>query len=539
MFKLIVLYPFLFIVYIVLIPLVNNLDQVAPAQTVRPLVLLLVLSGAILALLAWLLHDRHYAGYLTFLLLAFQFLFGHQWRLIQDEFVLTVQAKQILLGIWAVLLIVLALPRVWKRMGGGEHITPLLNLLFGAAILIQILFALPGALRDGTRLVSANADIQLPGGEDKLQLDCSQRPDIYYIVLDAYGRSDKLADYYGVDNTAFLQSLREKGFFVADRAYTNYIQTIFSLASSLNMEYIEPNPPQVSGADYFGRLIAMNKLARLLQEYDYQTIAFESGFFFSDHLAVDLFIRSESPLTEFENLLIADTPISMLLDVLSWMKQEHGYQAHGERVLFAFKQLGALAKDSGPKFVFAHILSPHPPFIFDAQGQRIEPSRSYSISDGDDYRGSWPEYQQGYAGQVQFVNSLLETTIDQILSDSANPPVIVIQGDHGPGSHLDWHSPAKTCLAERTPILNALYLPGDSSDQPYPEISPVNSFRLILNRYFGAGLELLPDETYFTSGHLDRQVIDITSQRDSTANCPPIITEPGRPASPQGLTKNN
>jgi hypothetical protein len=113
----------------------------------------------------------------------------------------------------------------------------------------------------------------------------------------------------------------------------------------------------------------------------------------------------------------------------------------------------------------------------------------------------------------------MEQTINAILSRSASPPVIIIQGDHGPGSRLNWTSPEGSCLWERTSILNAYYLPGAGKEQLYPSITPVNSFRVILNAYFGAQLEQLPDRTYFTSHKLENQVIDITSERSSLLNC--------------------
>jgi hypothetical protein len=376
MLKKIILYPFLFVLDIILIPLSVNLDQIDPSQVVRPLVVLLALSGAILVILALILRDWQYAGYLTFLILAFQFLFGHLWRSIQDQILSQSPTRLVLLGIWGVLLVLIGMPRVWKRLGGGGRVTPILNLLLGAVILSQVLFTLPEILRETARLVSASASTQPPGQPSNLQLDCSQRPDIYYVILDAYGRSDVLGDYYGVDNSAFLQSLRDMGFFVADRAHTNYIQTIFSVAAALNMEHIEPNPPQVSGQEYFTRLIAENELFHSLKECGYQTIAFESGFYFTDQPVVDVYLTRGSRLTEFENLLLADTPVGLLADRLGWMKQAQGYQAHRERVLFTFEQLGKLAGKPGPKFVFAHVLSPHPPFVFNAQGQPVEPPRS-------------------------------------------------------------------------------------------------------------------------------------------------------------------
>jgi hypothetical protein len=63
--------------------------------------------------------------------------------------------------------------------------------------------------------------------------------------------------------------------------------------------------------------------------------------------------------------------------------------------------------------------------------------------------------------------------------------VIIIQGDH-----------ALAGAKDRFGILNAYYLPGINKDILYPTISPVNSFRIVFNQYFGAKLPLLPDRSY-------------------------------------------
>ena len=91
----------------------------------------------------------------------------------------------------------------------------------------------------------------------------------------------------------------------------------------------------------------------------------------------------------------------------------------------------------GPKLVFAHIVSPHPPFVFDENGQALEPSSPYSMNDGDDYKGTLEEYRAGYPGQVRFVNRQLQQVVDALLAQSEAPPLIIIQGDHGPGMSLD------------------------------------------------------------------------------------------------------
>jgi hypothetical protein len=78
--------------------------------------------------------------------------------------------------------------------------------------------------------------------------------------------------------------------------------------------------------------------------------------------------------------------------------------------------------------------------------------------------------------------------VDTILAESEVPPVIIIQGDHGP-----WLQPTD----KRMRILAALYLPGHE-EQLYPTITPVNFFRVVFNSYFGGDYELLEDVSYFS-----------------------------------------
>lgn len=104
-------------------------------------------------------------------------------------------------------------------------------------------------------------------------------------------------------------------------------------------------------------------------------------------------------------------------------------------------------------------------------------------------------------------------TIDRILSNSTTSPIIIIQGDHGPGSRLNWQNAGKSDLTERFSILNAYYLPGINSAELPPTISPVNSFRVVLDSYFGADLPLLPNLSFFTARTRPYLFIDVTQYR--------------------------
>jgi hypothetical protein len=519
--KRLAVYPFLFALYVILDPLANNLGQLDPSQVIRPLGVLLLVTAACLLLFAALFKDWQYAAYLVFLLLAAFFIFGHVNRLTMD--ILPTQNKDkgelVFLGVWLLLFVILGIKKVWSHLNGRAWMLPFFNLVFALALIRPSYIVLTRLLLvpDQTRTASAQ---DLPNTGDAT-LDCSSSPDIYYIVLDAYARDDVLAELYKLDNRPFLDYLRDKGFYVANESHSNYTQTVFSIPASLSYNYIDPPRKGVNGAEYFSNLLEYNRLMTALEDCNYMTIAIESGFFFTAQPAVDLYFSDENVLNNFENLLLADSPWEVVGDQMNLDSTEHSYNAHRQRVLYSFRQLENLYEMPGPKMVFAHIIAPHPPFIFDARGRSITPARGYSLNDGDEFRGTWEEYRDGYAAQAQFVNQKLEQVIDAILANSPSPPVIIIQGDHGPGGHLDWDSPANSCLWERTSILNAYYLPGDGKNKLYPSISPVNSFRIVLNTYFGAELPLLPDRTYFTSHRLEGQAIDITEKRSSRQNCTP------------------
>jgi hypothetical protein len=77
--------------------------------------------------------------------------------------------------------------------------------------------------------------------------------------------------------------------------------------------------------------------------------------------------------------------------------------------------------------------------------------------------------------------------VKSLLAKSTIPPIIIIQGDHG-------YSTNDEVLPR---ILNAYYLPGNGAEKLYPSITPVNTFRLILNTYFGGNYPMLPDHSYW------------------------------------------
>jgi hypothetical protein len=155
-----------------------------------------------------------------------------------------------------------------------------------------------------------------------------------------------------------------------------------------------------------------------------------------------------------------------------------------ERTQFILDKMDDLAHMPGPKFVFIHIIPPHPPFVYAPDGSFTDPG----IFLNENQRYTYESYTLGYRNQVEYITVQVETAVRTLLTESSQPPIIILQGDHGP-----WLQSGNRKFF----ILNAYHLPGHN-DLLYPTISPVNTFRLIFNAYFGAHYDLLPDTSYYS-----------------------------------------
>lgn len=240
-------------------------------------------------------------------------------------------------------------------------------------------------------------------------------------------------------------------------------------------------------------MLKQSRVRHWLEAMGYKTVAFDTTYDWSRLSDADIYLRLGSDaeilqgLTPFETMLIKSTAGLILVDsqsrLLSTQFEQinfpYSYFMSSQR--FILDQLPTIPSYPGPKFVFAHIIIPHPPFIFTPDGSLMEDSRYY---DGENAMPADASYiDRGYTNQVQFIDQKIVEIAQTIIAQSQVPPIIIIQGDHG------WRDD------NRYEILNAYYLPGISSQASslYENISPINSFRVVFNAYFSASLPLLED----------------------------------------------
>jgi len=494
------IHPFLFALYPILFLYSQNVYQVSYSEILLPLAITLGFSLLLVLLFRSIFRNGEKAAIIVSMFLVLFFSYGHVYALITDWYVI----KHIYILIaWGTLYTcgVYLTIRTHREL---HNFTSTLNVV--ALSLCVVSFFNIGVHEFKTRVprdyYKSTEDKSIK--ETILGNDETLR-DIYYIILDGYASSSTLKEIYGYDNHKFSDYLTEKGFYVASESRSNYPLTFQSLSSSLNMKYVN-DLTDVVGINSVDRtipyqLIEHNEVIRFLKSKGYMFINFGSGWGATDRNSNADLDWHCSRWTEFLMIFIQTTMLNPL--------ERYAQDARG-RVLCTFSELAKVNRIEGPKFVFAHIISPHPPFLFDANGDPV-PKADLEMS------GYVWAQKENYLNQLIFVNEKVKMMVDEILTNSDVPPIIILQADHGSASTFPdtadisgWDFPTEIMLKERMRIFNAYYLPSGGDHLLYESITPVNTFRLIFNHYFTMSYEILSDRSYYSTYRRPYEFIDVT-----------------------------
>ncbi len=503
--------PFLFVLASLLQLGYVSSHVVSPDQILRPLIVLWLLVALLIWPAYWLTQDWYWA---TVLLTVFVLGFCSS-----TAFFSVVLATSAIGGIcW---LAFIRLKRTKMQLAHLMYILAGTSIFFSVYALVTestMLAHIPWM--DYRQSVLSARRYSLPS------LSSSQvKPDIYYIVLDGYARTDILQELFEFDNSEFVSYLQEKGFIVPSASHSNYPATPLSIASTLNMDYIQSLAPALGQTPQrwlMAPFIDHSRIRSLLELQNYETISISTNWTITDNVTTVQYLHPfPIMLTDFEGFVMDMTPLQSLEPLLSRFASSPNPESHRKVIQYNFMTLAGLSETPGPKFIFAHIISPHPPFVFDREGKPLDSDHSFTFQDANEFPGSVEEYQQRYTEQVQFVNQQLQDMIDAILSQSETAPIIILQADHGSGMLTDLNSLENTCIRERFSPFAAYYLPDLERGVIPSDISTVNLFRIILSEYFGAQLPLLENRQYFYKdprSYYDFE--DVTSRLDEPCVLP-------------------
>jgi len=500
------LHTLLFALAPVLAMFAHNAFRASWGELPVPLAFSLVLAVVFTAMALLLARSWAKAFLIATLALVLCFSYGHiaqaigSWRIGGSP----VGRPSIMVPLWGALLAAgaTALIRTKRDL---SPLTRIVNVVAIAAFLMPLINI--GVYKATSRVdaedVNCTEELRDTNAGEDVGAQARVNPDIYYIILDRYGSVNGLKSAFDFDNSEFVSSLESRNFYVASRSVSNYILTIQSVASSLNMDYINCMS-ETMGRDAINRrplqaIFDDYRVWRFLKQRGYSFIHVGNGKHFSRRNPLADENINYEVFPEFVRMVLESTVFWPVINKLSLI--EDARVEKSKRVHRNFHELAKVADRQGPTFVFAHFLLPHPPYVFEADG---------SFVTGEQERGR--RRRDNFMGQLHYTNKLALELVDKLVASSDSPPIIILQGDEGPyppGTQTemyDWTGATAKQLFEKVGILNALYLPGVDDTMFYSEMTPVNTFRIVFNHYFGTDYELLPDRSF--ASRSQRRVYD-------------------------------
>ena len=487
-----VIHPFLMALFPPLCLYAHNIDYAPFSQILAPIVAILCFALLFSFLLKIILKDYAKAGIMTTLTLLLFFSYGHIFYVFYIVF-FKVKIGEFVIGreryffpfyILLSIFIIRYFVYVLNKSNRIRIITIFFNIFTSLAVAISSINIATFKINS---LIIIKPDISKQEiyltNSDVMRTDLS--PDIYYIILDTYPSVDTLRELCNYDNSDFTDFLKEKGFIIASKSCSNYAETFLSLASSLNMEYINylSKTGGIKSKDLLilCRMIQDFKAWRFLKSRGYRYLHFSSGLgpTQQNNSAYINYCLHKFP-SEFLKALINTTILS------PFFSNFYEAEIRRQQILYSFEKLKEVPDIKAPTFAFAHLLIPHVPYVFGRNGEAV---LQIGVTDSDKKR---------YLDQIIFVNKKIKEAINIILEKSSIPPIIVIQSDTGPNLSANVEY-SDEFAKERLTIFNAYYLPNGGCKLIYDTITPVNSFRLIFNYYFNAKYNLLEDKSYFST----------------------------------------
>lgn len=504
-------HPLLFAAYPALFLYAQNLGEVSLDDVIGPLVL--IVGGAFLALVVLTLvfrDPRRSAIVVSMTAIAF-LAYGFIDRgPLSDAPGWVQQAGWIALVIGSIVVAI----RIKGQLPALTTTLNVVSVILVGLSLVQIVPHVVGTL--GNAGSAEVGETPVAAGSAAPSAGTAKPRDIYYIVLDRYGSARSIAQDYGITDNDMYGWLTDHGFTVAADSHANYVKTALSIASTLRMDFLDDIAKRMgktsSDQSPINAVFQDHPVGRFLQARGYRYVHIGSYFqpTRSSKIADEnLHIGSVS---DFATALFDYSAAPAIARRLGLEQAAPLRERHRANAMYDFAALKRVQEEPGPKFVFAHLLMPHPPYVFTADGKFVPDDTSKAAT---------------FATQLKYTNTRMKEVLEPLLAlPEDERPIIIIQADEGPYPlpyaldtiDYDWSTATPDELETKYGILNAMYLPGlpSGATLPYPTISSVNTFRLLFDDYFDANLPLLPDRSFTSRGKfLPYDLTDITDRLPS------------------------
>ncbi len=417
----------------------------------------------------------------AFLIMAFHFFFGAIQDRLRHAFPDSFLSKYIFILPAFFILLVVIIVVLKKRDLPPKQFGFYLNFLFLLLVIIDLTWLFE-------KIIAKNRETTVLSRQFLTCTDCS-KPDIYLIIADEYAGNKELKDILGFDDSTFLRQLSDRGFHVIPNSSSNYNYTPYSIASMMNMDYLDLNRTGKSPLlAYTYETIANNQFLQFLQHQQYRFY----NYSFFDFKGQPSYAR-ESFLPARTRLITAQTFLSRLEKELRFLlitkfnsqrelKKDVYYHRDYNEKLARLTLETVDEKSRGPKFVLTHLMMPHYPYYFDKDGHEFP---FETLTEGNQSN------QHNYIEYLQYSNKRLLDLVDRILTGSEPSPIIILMGDHGfrhfvkqPDQKYNFYN------------LASVHLPNNNYSAFNDSLTNINLLRAILNSSFGQRLPYLKDTAF-------------------------------------------
>ena len=445
-----------------------------------------VYTGAsiMFSLLCWLLY-RNYskANLVAFCIMAFNFFFGSVHDALKKIFSESFITKYIFILPAALVLFIVLLVVIKKRK------RPLLKLTNYLNVLLIILLLADTVLLTGKIINKKSNSYSLPAGFKACE-SCP-KPDIYFILADEYAGNNELKDLFHFDDSIFLSQLAALNFHTIPHSSSNYNYTPFSVASILNMNYLDLKGKERAKPDltYSYQSIRDNQLLQFLRANNYDFFNYSVFDFEGQPARVrETFLPVKTRLITAQTFLhrfdkeirfnlVSRWKSKKNLEILTYTNRDNNKNIYNLTWKLAEKTT------TKPRFVYTHLMMPHYPYYYDKNGKE-QPFETLLESNQVN--------KEAYIEYVQYTNKKLLALIDHLLKSSSTPPIIVLMGDHG-FRHFEEPVESKYYFLN----LASVHLPSNNYSAFTDSLTGVNFFRTILNSAFDQRLPYLKDSTIY------------------------------------------
>ena len=479
------LHPVLFAAYPVLFLWSQNVAEADPADVVVPLLVTMGAAAILTVLLGLVFRDVRRAAVAVTPIVIGLLMYGHAARVgrsLHAPVLLQQVAWLTLIAIGVIVAVRLSAPRI-QRLGTG------LTRVAAILIVITLVLIVPAQLGRG-----GGADATVDEAAMATTTTAPRR-DVYWFIFDRYGSDRSLELQYGLDND-LTPWLGERGFRVLG-SYANYVKTSLSLSTTMQMTHLAdmpgvPGPDEKSHAFLYSQ-IRSSAVAKQFKALGYRYINIGSWWTptRSSPLA-DENLHTPGP-DEFASSLIEASALPAILRRAGVVVDAR--ERHWENNQFGLDAALDVQDDAGPKFVFAHILLPHPPYVHEADGSFRTTAALAGVP-----------IETLFGDQLAYGNSRIREIVDGLLAlPEPQRPIIILQADEGPRTPQysatdtttwDWNTATTEQLEIKFGILNAWYVPGERPIGLYDGQTSINTFPLLFRDYFGLDYDLLQDRVF-------------------------------------------